>query len=52
MIGHSGDTRGHSPGAKAKMAKDSPEEATEVTSARRREKYRARRVTVGRKLNE
>lgn len=31
------------------MAKDSPEEAMEVTRARRLEKYWARMVTVGRK---
>lgn len=42
----------HAPGAKANMATDSPEEAMEVTRARRREKYWARMVTVGRKVRE
>lgn len=42
----------HSPGANANMAKDSPEEATEVTRARRLEKYWARMVTVGRKVRQ
>lgn len=48
---HGGPTE-HSPGANANMAKDSPDEATEVTRARCLEKYCARRVTVGRKAKQ
>lgn len=42
----------YSPGANANMAKDSPEEATEVTRARRLEKYWASMVMVGRKVRQ
>lgn len=42
----------NSLGANAKRAKDSPEEAMEVTRARRLEKYWARMVTVGRKVRQ
>lgn len=42
----------HLPGANTNIATDSPEEAIEVTSARRLEKYWARMVIVGRKLRQ